>query len=145
MERILPDKGVTLGGNMNQPQSRTIQEESMLITIMPNVGFATPYTADIIIISQNLPQYFNQPYAADFGHQILIGLGTNFVRYGLASLTRPFLVFPSYCVWPTSLVTIALNKAFHSEPNITVPGPFGRVYTWSRMRTLTVCIAAMFA
>lgn len=33
--------------------------------------------------------------------------------YGLAGLTRRFLVYPSFCIWPRSLVTIALNGALH--------------------------------
>jgi len=63
--------------------------------------------SDNIIWSQALPQYYNQSYAKQFSYQILVGLGTNFVGYGMAGLTRRFLVYPSYAVWPTSLVTIA--------------------------------------
>jgi hypothetical protein len=62
----------------------------------------------------------------------------------MAGITRKLLVYPSHCVWPTSLVTIALNKAFHAEENVTVPGPWGRSYTWSRMKTFVVAFTAMF-
>jgi len=115
----------------------------MLITIMANVGFNTPYTENIIL-SQYLPIYFNQPFAASFSYQILIGLGTNFVGYGLAGICRRFLVYPSFTVWPTALVTIALNKAFHTETNVPVSGPFGKSYTWSRMKLFTIAFSAMF-
>ena len=83
---------------------------------MANVGWHTPYT-DYIIWTQVLPQFFNQPYARGFAYQILISLGTNFIGYGIAGLCRRFLVYPSFCVWPASLVTIALNAAFHTEKN----------------------------
>ena len=119
-------------------------KEHMLITIMANVGFNTPYT-DNIILSQYLPIYFNQSFASSFSYQILIGLGTNFVGYGLAGLSRKFLVYPSYTVWPTSLVTIALNKAFHTETNVPVAGPFNKTYTWSRMKFFAIAFFGMFA
>jgi hypothetical protein len=110
---------------------------------MANVGFNTPYT-DNIILSQYLPIYSNQAFAASFSHQILIGLGANFVGYGLAGVCRRFLVFPSYTVRPTSLVTIALNRTFHTEGSIPVAGPFKKTYTSSRMRLFTVACLAMF-
>lgn len=119
------------------------KREHMLITIMTNVGFTTPYTANIII-SQFLPQYFNQAYAAGFLYQILIGLGTNFVGYGMAGITRRFLVYPSSCVWPASLVTIALNQSFHEESGGAIPGPFKRMYHWSRLKLFYVAFLAMF-
>jgi len=145
MEKILPDVGFRLfGKRWSLNPGHFSKKEHMLITIMANVGFATPYSANVIL-SQYLPQYFNQSYAKEFAYQLLIGLSTNYIGYGLAGVSRRFLVYPSHCVWPTSLVTIALNKAFHSETNVTVPGPFGRSYTWSRMKTFVVCFAAMFA
>lgn len=115
----------------------------MLITIMANVGFTTPYTTDIIL-SQFLPQYFNQQYASHFGYQILITLGTNFIGYGIAGLTRQFLVYPPHCVWPASLVTIALNQSFHTGTNLPVAGPFKRTFTTSRLRCFTIAFVAMF-
>jgi hypothetical protein len=105
----LPDWGFTLFGIRHSlnPGPFT-RKEHMLVTIMANVAYNTPYTNYIIWV-QYLPQYFNQPYAAHFAYQILIALSTNFIGYGLAGLCRRFLVYPSYCVWPASLVTIALN------------------------------------
>lgn len=69
----------------------------MLITIMASVGYATPYT-DNIIWAQYLPQYFNQSYAGHFSYQILIALSTNFIGYGIAGLCRRFLVYPAQYV-----------------------------------------------
>jgi OPT family oligopeptide transporter len=144
LEKILPDKGFNLfGKRWSLNPGKFSKKEHMLITIMANVGFATPYSANVIL-SQYLPQYFNQKYAAEFAYQLLIGLSTNYIGYGLAGVTRRFLVYPSHCVWPTSLVTIALNKAFHSESNVSVLGPFGKTYNWSRMKTFVVCFIAMF-
>ncbi|ORX34223.1 OPT oligopeptide transporter protein-domain-containing protein [Kockovaella imperatae] len=143
-ERFLPDWGLTVRGqrySMNPgPFNR---KEHMLITIMATVGYNTPYTTNIIL-SQYLPQYFNQPYAKEFAYQILLGIATNFCGFGLAGLARRFLVYPSYCVWPASLVTIALNQAFHKKEDHSVSGPLGKTYTWSRLKLFSVAFGAMF-
>lgn len=143
-EAVLPDWGVTLFGirhTLNPgPFSR---KEHMLITIMANVGWHTPYT-DNIIWAQYLPQYFNQSYAGHFGYQIVIALATNFIGYGIAGLTRRFLVYPAYCVWPASLVTIALNAAFHTEQNVPVQSPFKGVFTISRYKFFLCSFGVMF-
>jgi len=115
----------------------------MLITIMATVAFNTPYTGYIVFV-QALPQFFNQPYAKKFGYQILNSLGSNFVGYGLAGLCRRFIVYPSFCVWPSSLTALAINKAFHQDDKTPVKGPFNRVYAWSRMKFFLVAFVAMF-
>ena len=70
---------------------------------------------------------------------VLISLSTNFIGYGLAGLTRRFLVYPSQAVWPANLATIALNRAFHAESNNVVNG-----WAVSRMRWFMYCFTAMF-
>ena len=110
----------------------------MVITIMANVGFTAPFTAYIVWV-QYLPIYFNQAWAGGFGYQILIALSTNFIGYGLAGLTRRFIVYPSHAIWPSNLATIALNKAFYSEINLPANG-----WTVSRMRWFAYCFIAMF-
>lgn len=143
-EKSLPDVGFTLWGvrhSLNPgPFSR---KEHMLITIMANVAWNHPYTNNIIWV-QYLPAYFNQSYAGQFGYQILIALSTNYIGYGMAGIIRRFLVYPSYCVWPASLVTIALNAAFHNDRNTPVASPFGRIFTISRIKFFGVTFAAMF-
>ncbi|KAI1497904.1 OPT oligopeptide transporter protein-domain-containing protein [Biscogniauxia marginata] len=145
-EKLLPDVGFTLWGvrhSLNPgPFSR---KEHMLITVMANVSWNYPYTNNIIWV-QYLPDYFNQSYAGQFSYQILIALSTNFIGYGMAGIIRRFLVYPSHCVWPASLVTIALNAAFHNEKNNNTPvmGPFRKIFTISRIRFFGLTFAAMF-
>ncbi|KAK8091468.1 OPT oligopeptide transporter protein-domain-containing protein [Apiospora hydei] len=119
------------------------KKEHMLITIMANVGYQAPYTANIIWV-QKLPGYYNQAWAGNFGYQILLALGTNFIGYGMAGIARRFLVYPSYCVWPASLVTIALNQSFHTEGNSAVKGWFNKVYTMSRYKYFLLAFGGMF-
>jgi OPT family small oligopeptide transporter len=143
-ENWLPDYGFTLFGIRHSLNPGVFtRKEHMLITIMANVAYNTPYT-NLIIWVQYLPQYFNQPYAAHFGYQILIALATNFIGYGLAGVCRRFLVYPSYCVWPASLVTIALNSAFHTGDNSAVPGPFKQIWRISRIKFFYLMFGAMF-
>ncbi|KAI1764832.1 OPT-domain-containing protein [Hypoxylon sp. FL1150] len=143
-EKMLPDAGFTLFGvrhSLNPgPFSR---KEHMLITIMANVSWNQPYTNNIIWV-QYLPSYFNQSYAGQFSYQIFIALSTNYIGYGMAGIIRRFLVYPSYCVWPASLVTIALNAAFHNDKNTPVESPFGKVFTVSRIKFFGLSFAAMF-
>jgi OPT family small oligopeptide transporter len=110
---------------------------------MANVAYQIPYS-NYVVWTQYLPQYFNQRYAGEFAYQLLIALGTNFVGYGMAGLTRRFLVYPASCVWPASLVTIALNQAFHNEKNVPVEGPFKMVFRASRYKFFLIAFAAMF-
>ena len=143
-ETWLPDKGFTLFGVRHTLNPGPFhKKEHMLITIMANVAYNTPYTNYIIWV-QYLPQYFNQPYAAHAGYQILIALSTNFIGYGMAGICRRFLVYPSYCVWPASLVTIALNSAFHTGQNAPVRGPGGSIWRISRIKFFYLMFAAMF-
>jgi OPT family small oligopeptide transporter len=117
----------------------------MLITIMSNVAKSTPYTNYIVWI-QFLPKYFNQPWAISVGYQLLIALSTNFIGYGLAGLCRRFLVFPAYCVWPSSLVTIALNSAFHDGAieSAVVRGPLKTIWKMSRLKLFSWAFGLMF-
>lgn len=66
---------------------------------MATAAQSGPYS-DYTIWVQVLPNYFDQPWARDFGYRILLSLSTNFLGYGLAGLARRFLVYPSYCMWP---------------------------------------------
>ena len=85
---------------------------TMQITIMATVGSVLP-SSRYIIFTQFLKKYFNQPYSGSFGYQILLALSTDLMGYGLAGIMRKILVYPSYCLYPKSLVTIALNNSLH--------------------------------
>ena len=117
-------------------------KEHMLITIMAQVSFIAPYTAYLIPV-QALPVYFGQHYAFNFGYQLLATLGINFVGYGLAGLARRFIVYPSYALWPATLAQVALVKAFHTQKNEPVPGPFGWIYRRSQYNVFVLAFLAM--
>lgn len=108
---------------------RFTRKEHLLITMLSALGMAWPPTQHLIFV-QAMPHWFNQSFARKAPYQYLGALGTNMMGYGFAGLTRRFLVYPSYCVWPTSLATIALNNALHDFGGRSTPvlGP-GRT-TW---------------
>ncbi|KAJ7897829.1 OPT-domain-containing protein [Mycena leptocephala] len=130
---LLPTTQYTLGGyTFSLNPGKFNPKEHMLIT--------TPYTNNIIWV-QYLPLYFNQPWATGFGYQILVALSTNFIGYGLAGLTRRFLVYPAHAIWtrPTNLAMIALNRAFHAEKETVANG-----WRVSKMRWFLYCFCGMF-
>lgn len=146
-ERWMPRAKIPIpfsgGKKIDLNPGRFNKKEHMLIAIMANTSRSTPYTNYIIWTQVHKP-FFNQQYARDFSYMFLNGFATNFIGYGLAGLTRKFLVYPSYCVWPSSLVTIALNTALHNEENNPVKGPFGKIWKISRYNFFMVTFAMMF-
>lgn len=144
LARVLPTRTFQLmGRTVSLNPGPFNKKEHMLITIMASVSFSYPYTA-FLIPTLALPQYFDQKYAYNFGFQLLSTLGINFVGFGLAGLFRRFLVFPAFALWPSSLATIALNKAFHSDRNEPVVGPRGWIIRRSRGEVFMMAFGAMF-
>ncbi|SPO05347.1 related to sexual differentiation process protein isp4 [Cephalotrichum gorgonifer] len=143
-ELALPDVGVTVFDVRHSLNPGVFsKKEHMLITIMANVAYNPPYTAYTMWM-QYLPHYFNQPWAAQFGYQILVALSTNFIGYGVAGVCRRFIVYPSYCIWPTTLVTLALNSALHKQDkNPAVRGPGLSVWRSSRRAFFYASFLAM--
>lgn len=138
-EIVLPTtQFTTFGYTWSLNPGRFNQKEHMIITIMANVGFNAPYTAYVVWV-QFVPRFFNQAWASSFGYQLLVALSTNFIGYGLAGLTRRFLVYPSYTIWPSNLATIALNRAFHDTKSTPANG-----WTMSRMRYFLYTFCGMF-
>ena len=143
MARVIPKVTFTLfGRKFSLNPGPFNKKEHALITIMANVSFGAPYT-NYIVPAQALPVFFGESFAFNRGYQFLNTIGTNFVGYGMAGLTRRFLVYPSVALWPSSLVTIGLIKAFHTETNEPVQGPFG-VWRISRERFFLLTFSAMF-
>lgn len=134
LEKIMPTKRFNLfGWHFSFNPGPFNRKEHMLITIMCTIVQNPPYTGNIIL-AQALPIYFNQPYARTFGYQLCNTLASNFLGLGMAGLFRRFIVYPSFCVWPVQLATLALNKAFHQDDSAAVAGPFKRFYYMSRLK-----------
>ncbi|KAH9917385.1 OPT-domain-containing protein [Epithele typhae] len=140
-EKVLPDWSFAIpftNERLSLNPGPFNMKEHMVITIMANVGFKNPYTVHILWV-QYIPRFFNQRWASNFGYQLLTSLSTNFIGYGIAGLTRRFLVYPVYAIWPKNLAIIALNKAFHTEANVLANG-----WKISRMRFFLYVFGGMF-
>ncbi|KJZ77186.1 hypothetical protein HIM_03507 [Hirsutella minnesotensis 3608] len=143
-ERWMPVGEFTLlGARCRLNPGKFTQKEHMLISIMANVAKGLPHSR-FIIFTTWLKKYFNLPFAASFGFQITLALSMNLMGFGLAGLTRRFLVYPSFCIWPRSLATVALNQSLHDEDHTKVPGPFKRLYSMSRYRLFLLASTTMF-
>jgi hypothetical protein len=71
---------------------------------MANVSFNVGYSGYIIVV-QRVPTFFNQEWAKQFGYQITLSLSFQLIGYGLAGLSRRFLVYPAAAIWPRNLVS----------------------------------------
>ena len=58
----------------------------------------------------------------DISSTVTLSLSFQLIGYGLAGLSRRFLVYPSSAVWPNNLATIALNNSFHTNENHVANG-----------------------
>lgn len=143
LARVLPDWRFHFFGEHSLNPGPFNRKEHMLISIMASISFTAPYTFYIIPV-QAMPQYFNESFAYKRGYQLLISLAVNMFGYGLAGLLRRFLVYPSVAIWPGSLSTVALVKAFHDGTNEAVRGPFNRIYKASREKIFLVGTLGMF-
>nr|XP_031857404.1 OPT family small oligopeptide transporter [Kwoniella shandongensis]KAA5524476.1 OPT family small oligopeptide transporter [Kwoniella shandongensis] len=142
--RVLPDwRFRFFGGEHSLNPGPFNRKEHMVITIMCTISFTSPYTNYIVPV-QAMPMYFNQSFAYNRGYQILLSLAVNLFGYGLAGLLRQFLVYPAICLWPATMNTLALIKAFHEGTNEPVRGPFNRIYRASREKIFLVGTLAMF-
>lgn len=144
LAKVLPDWGFTFRGKRYTLNPGPFnRKEHMCVVIMANVGMGSPYMSDIVFVAA-LPQWFNRDYARKYGYQITNTLATSFLGFGLAGLARRFLVWPSYCVWPDELGTLALNKGFHNDEGTPIPGPGKKIYTSTRMRLFYITFVCMF-
>lgn len=147
MAHVLPDWGITMFGTRHSlnPGPFT-KKEHMLATIMAQAAPTDPYSYYVIWI-QVLPSMYNQQWARNFGYQFCLTISTSFLGYGIAGILRPLIVEPAYCVFPSVLAMIGLNKAFHMGEGVethTVAGPAKTRWTVSRLRLFMVAGIIMF-
>ncbi|PSR77259.1 OPT oligopeptide transporter protein-domain-containing protein, partial [Coniella lustricola] len=114
-DRIFPDHTFQLFGgrlHFNLRPGKFNFKEHVIITVMSNAAYGggALYATDVIIVQQVwYKQYLG------WGWQILFGITTLCLGYGLAGLTRRFLVWPAAMIWPSNLVNCALFYALHDD------------------------------
>ncbi|KAG6880016.1 hypothetical protein C0992_007813 [Termitomyces sp. T32_za158] len=85
-------------------------KEHVLVFIMANVAVGNPYALNAVVVSELY-------YDLDFGYwfALVLVLATQLTGFGLAGLTRRFLVWPASMVWPQNLVACTLLNTLHAE------------------------------
>lgn len=83
--------------------------------------------------------FYGQEWARNKLWQHLIALSMQFIGYGIAGLARSCIVYPDYCIWPSLLPTIVLNRSLHEKSSHFEFRVWGRLITPFRwLVTLTV-------
>jgi hypothetical protein len=85
-------------------------KEHVLVFIMANVAVSNPYALNAIVVAEKY--YEMQP---GYWFSVVLVLATQMTGFGLAGLTRRFLVWPASMVWPQNLVACTLLYTLHAE------------------------------
>lgn len=85
-------------------------KEHVLVFIMANVAVGPAYALNLIVVAEK-----NYGMTISFGFSICILLATQLTGFGLAGMTRRFLVWPASMVWPQNLVVCTMLNTLHAE------------------------------
>ncbi|SCU98828.1 LAME_0G00716g1_1 [Lachancea meyersii CBS 8951] len=100
-------KGKKLYLNIDSPWTA---KEQMFATLLFAICMGTFYTHYNIL---TLKMYYNDD--VDFGYQFWLSMGVQYMGLGFAGILRKYVVYPTRAIWPSSLQTMALNKALFSK------------------------------
>ena len=143
LARYVPDWGLSLYGTRYSINPGEFNNKEHILIVMIVGSSWAPFT-DYIVWVQALPMFFDQPWAKNLTYQLVIAFSTQYIGYSLAGLCRLFLVFPSYCIWPTNFPSLALNQALHNRENNSVLGPFRSIWRITRFKFFLVTSLIMF-
>lgn len=107
---VLPNWGFTAFGSRHSlnPGPWSFKEQ-MFTTIIFTAGMSS-FQAYAMILVQKLDVFYGDKWVS-FGYQILVTLFFQFMGIGLAGIFRRIVVYPVKAIWPSSLYTIAMNRA----------------------------------
>lgn len=100
-------------------------KEHTIITAMTAAGTTLSYAIDILLAQE---VFYGQEFG--WGYQLMLTMSTQALGFGLAGVSRRFLVWPAAMVWPTQLVNTSLMYSLHdhsrSDPSKTNGWSMGR-------------------
>lgn len=85
-------------------------KEHTIITMMTAAGSYPSYAIDILLAQEIFYKQFFK-----WGFQILLIISTQAMGFGLAGITRRFLVWPPAMVWPETLITTTVMYSLHDH------------------------------
>ncbi|CCH44459.1 Oligopeptide transporter [Wickerhamomyces ciferrii] len=109
LARVLPDIRFKYPWFNLNPGPYTIKEHGIL-TICVALTSSTPYAMNILISTTN---FFKRDFGT--GYEILLVWTTQCLGYGLAGLTKRFVVDPPSMIWPQTLISVSMFEALHSS------------------------------
>ncbi|KAK9452110.1 OPT oligopeptide transporter protein-domain-containing protein [Limtongia smithiae] len=114
-------------------------KEQVLSTMMVAVTIAGAYFTQYNLLVQKLPRYYDNDYVGA-GYQFLMCFSSQFFGLGMAGVMRRFVIYPVKQMWPTTLPTLALNRALvtHTEHEGSING-----WTISRYRLFIFAFCGM--
>ncbi|GMM38051.1 oligopeptide transporter [Saccharomycopsis crataegensis] len=92
------------------PGGKFSKKEHALITICVSLTSSTAYAMNILIAQTN---FYNMD--VNFGYEILLVMSTQMAGYGLAGLTRRWIVYPASAIWPQTLISVSLFDALNDK------------------------------
>ncbi|KAL0080366.1 OPT family small oligopeptide transporter [Phycomyces blakesleeanus] len=98
-------------GTLLNPGPFNIKEHTFIYFIIATAN--TSAYGTYVLGAQQL--YYTESPSAAGG--IFLLFATQIVGYGIAGQLRPFLVYPSQMIWPTSLPTVSFLKTFNTPGN----------------------------
>lgn len=107
--KIMPDVKFKYPWFNLNPGPYTIKEHGIL-TICVALTSSTAYAMNILISQTN---FFNRDFG--IGYEVLLVWTTQCLGYGLAGLTRRFIVDPPSMIWPQTLISVSMFEALHSS------------------------------
>ncbi|KAI9019269.1 OPT family small oligopeptide transporter [Phycomyces nitens] len=108
--RVITIRSVVVGceGTLLNPCPFNVKEHTMMYIIISSANSSAYGT---YILGAQALYYTSSPSAAG---GIFLLLATQLVGYGIAGQLRPFLVYPSLAIWPTSLPTVSFLRTFNT-------------------------------
>lgn len=85
-------------------------KEHVLVFIIANVAVGSPYALNVIVVAEK-----DYEIHLGFWFALCLCLATQLTGFGLAGMTRRFLVWPASMVWPQNLVVCTLLNTLHAE------------------------------
>lgn len=134
---VFPNKELSLFGlrfNLN-PGPFNFKEHAIIV-MMANASYGGGYGYfTLILTTQN--KWFGFDWG--WGYAILLGLTTQCLGFGLAGITRKWLVEPANMIWPVDLVSCAFMYTLHDHSKTDPAKTNGWSISRYRMYFLVFC------
>lgn len=139
-ERVVPNWSIPVPylGKVELNPGPWTQKEQLFASLIYFVA-GLPNNVYKLVFVQRSHEYLYSSWSG-WGYQLLLGISSSFMGFGIAGLLRSLYVYPVTAMWPTMLPTVAVNKA------LTLPEKKELINGWrvSRYYFFFLCFVASF-